>query len=581
MKLKNIFLFILLSGLLLTFTTSPGFGEEAKPVKCPRRVKVLVEKVVPGTFPEHRDLEKRILPSKDDEILNAQAGVIKKIEKTTGSDVNAGDVILTLDTTKIEKEIAEANAEIKKWKRILFKRSHWKVRSERAEKQAEKKLNESLEALKNAEAKLPFCTVTAPAAGMIGTLNANEGDHVSDGYVLGNVVDVQKVKVSLTRFADSVRNGQKIDVKIKELSQTVPGVVQKSIDGRGTHIFIDNPGKKILIGMTAVFKVLFKEHKDVVVLPVRQLLKDEGGTFVYIVDPNKKRAQKNYLKLGPKESGKVLIAEGLAAGDEIIVSEALSAKKGTLKEGLPCLTDGKKIRVVTAHPDTGKLVKRKAVKKKPAKEKAEKPVVKKRVEPKPEKPKPVEPKPVKKVKKKKPAKPMYDEGEKPKTFLNRISLGASVSYYKMSSQDFEDVYGRMAGFGLELSYMVAENVDVWFTAGISSKKKDIDWDPNPLEFEFKAFTLNLRYYLKRSKSFDFFAGAGMNLYPFEEINPIADVKDKAFGFNILAGTYYHLTKNVSVQLTLRFNMVKKALENVDNDLNMNSAELLFGLSYNL
>ena len=43
---------------------------EEKPVKCPGRVKVLVEKVVPTTFPEHKELEKRVLPSRDNEVKN-------------------------------------------------------------------------------------------------------------------------------------------------------------------------------------------------------------------------------------------------------------------------------------------------------------------------------------------------------------------------------------------------------------------------------------------------------------------------------------------------------------------------------
>jgi opacity protein-like surface antigen len=129
--------------------------------------------------------------------------------------------------------------------------------------------------------------------------------------------------------------------------------------------------------------------------------------------------------------------------------------------------------------------------------------------------------------------------------------------------------------------MVSDKMDVWFSAGLSSKKAEIDWAEEPLEFKFKAFSLDIRYFFKKSEKWDIFAGAGFNLYPFEEINPIENVKDNAFGFNGMVGAYYNVTKKFSLQLILRFNLVKKTLENVDNDLNMNSAELMFGLSYNL
>lgn len=544
-------------------------ADETKPVKCPGRVKVVVEKVVPTIFPEHRVLEKRVLPSRDTEVKNGIAGVIKKIEKPIGSSVKTGDVILTIDTSKIEKEIADADAELKKWKRILFQREHWKVRSERAEVVAKRNRDAAQETLDKAQAKLALCTVTSPADGTVGTLNANEGDHVSEGFVVGNVVDVQQVKVALTTHADKVTDGQKIKIKLKELNTAVKGTVQKNDEG--TFILMDNPEGKILVGMTANFKVLFKEHKDVVVLAKDKILKDDGGAFVYTVGPDPKRAAKNYLKAGPKEAGKWLILEGLAAGDEIIVAEILSAKEGTLKEGLLCLRDNKKIKILEKDPESGKFVKAKIARKKKVKE--EKKVEEKKKEEKVEK----------KVKKKKikKKKPIVRERASEREWFGKVRIGLSVSYYRMFDSVFETVYGRMLGFGLDLSYMVSDKMDVWVTGAVSSRKAEIEWAVDPLEFKFTPISLDLRYFFKRGEKWDFFAGAGLSLYPFEDINPIENVKDNAFGFNAVAGGYYHIAGRLSMHLILRFNMVKKAIENADNDLNMNSAELLFGLSYNL
>lgn len=680
MRLKTVVILFSFLCLLFTFST-PVIAEKtaaeeetaAAEEKCPGRVKVLVETVVPGTFLEDIDLEKRILPAGDTEIKNTVAGIIKKVEKPVGSEIKAGDVILTLDTEKIEKDIADANVEIKKWKRILWERENWKERSEAAENQAKQQIKRNEEVLEKAEAKLPRCAITSPVDGMLGTLNANEGDHISEGYVIANVVDVQKVKIDLSQYADNVTNGQEIEIRLKELSQTAAGIVQKDDSGRGTFIFIDNQDRKILIGMTAAFRVLLKKHKDVVVVPEEKLLRDDGGVFVYTVDPAAKRARKNYLKLGPTEKGNVLIREGLAGGDEIIVSEVLSAKQGTLKEGIPCVQDNKKIKVVALDSRKGKFVKRKPAEKEIVETKVEKPPVVKPVKKRPpevEVPKPVEKKPVEK----KPAPPVKVEIEpekevkpevkpvdafiaylkknketlnyrryrkivnpdsiqvriecdnaakdrllkvvedfktfrycvvvistderyvsvffqrekivpvlmaEPKTFMDKLRIGASISYYRMFDQVFEEIYGRMVGFNLDIAYMVSDKMDVWFSAGLSSRKKEIDWAEEPLKFKFKAFSLAGRYFFKKSEKWDIFAGAGFNLYPFEEINPIENVKGSAFGFNGLAGAYYNITEKVSLQLILRFNLVKKTMENVDNDLNMTSAEMMFGLSFDL
>lgn len=569
---------ILLLSVLLTVPAMFGDTGEEKPEKCPGKVSVLVEKVTPSSFLEYRELEKRVLPSRDNELKNAIAGVIKKVEKTIGSEVKTGDVILTIDTAKIEKEIAEANAELKKWKRILFQREHWKVRSAGAENQAKVNVTAAQGALKNAEEKRVLCTVKAPADGMIGTLNANEGDHVSEGYVIGNVVDVKQVKVVLTTHAENVSHGQKIEVTLKELSQTLEGTVQKN--NEGTFIVMDNPQGKILVGMTAVFKVLFEEHKDVVVLTAGKCLKDDAGAFVYTVNPETGRARKSSLKLGPVEGENHLVLEGLEAGDTLIVSEILSVKEGTVKEGLTCLQDNKKIKVMEKDLDSGKFVKAKPGEKKIVKkETVKKETVKKEIV----KTEPVKKEKVKKEKKVKEKKPVVRKpaGEREQTFMNRIKIGVFASYYRMFDSVFETVYGRMVGFGVDLSVDVSDNIDIWASGAVSSRKTDVDWTDQPLEFKFTPISLDLRYFFKKSEKWDFFAGAGINLYPFEDTNPIENIKDNAFGFNAIAGTYYHLTEKLSVQLFLRFNMVKKTIENADNDLNMNSAELLFGLSYNL
>jgi RND family efflux transporter MFP subunit len=569
---------ILLLSLLLTVSPVFGAAPEEKPEKCPGKVGVVVEKVTPTIFMEYGELEKRVLPSRDNEMKNAVAGVIKKVEKSIGSEVKTDDVILTIDTAKIDKEIADANAELKKWKRVLFQREHWKVRSEGAEKQAKANVSAAEEALKEAEERRAQCSIKAPADGIIGTLNANEGDHVSEGYVVGNIVDVKQVKVSLTTHAEKVSDGQKIEIAIKELSQTVEGTVRKNEEG--TFIIMDNSEGKILVGMTAVFKVLFKEHKDVVVLTSGKCLKDESGVYVYTVNPETGRARKSSLKLGAADGENHLVLEGLEAGDDLIVAEVLSAKEGTVKEGLSCLEDNKKIKVMEKNPESGKFVKvkpgeKKKVKKEVVKEeKAEKEKVKTE---------PVKKEKVQKVKKEKEKKPVEKKvrAEKEQTFMNKFRIGVFVSYYRMFDSVFETVYGRMVGFGIDLSYNVSDNIDIWASGAVSSRKTDVDWTDQPLEFKFTPISLDLRYFFKKSEKWDFFGGAGVNLYPFEDTNPIENVKDNAFGLNAIAGTYYHLTEKLSVKLFLRFNMVKKTIENADNDLNMNSAELLFGLSYNL
>lgn len=672
MKFKTIISMSISVLLSLLLTTSIVFGEaadaaakpkqEKKAEKCPRTVKVLVEEVNASTFLEYKGIKKHILPGKTDDFNTPIPGVIKRIEKSVGQEVKTGDVVVVMDEAPIKKEIEAAKAKVKEWNRILFKRRNWKDRRKSAELQAEQIISKTTELITLKEEQLKQIAIKSPVDGKIDAIKVKEGDYISEGFVLGTIVNIEKVKIPLDVYVDKVKEGQKIKIKIKELSKTVLGVVRKDRDG-STVIVVKNGDKQILHGMNAHFRVLLNEYKNVVVLPKEKILKEESGegAFAYIV--NGKRAKKVSLKTGLVEKGMVLILEGLSIGDEMIVSEILSAKEGTLKETLTCLQDNKKIKIMEFDEVDVKFVKRKKGKR-PVKrvtkeekkiekiEKKEIPVQKEKITKKPPKeeeekaeeyPKvevfvtylinnkdTLKYKKFKKIKVKNGTKVLVycnaiardklltvihklnveeystlrlepdkykldvffrkvgvvgvkEEVKiwKPKHFLSKFRVGANAGYYIMFDSNFNDVYGSLMSLGLDISYRFSEKLDIWLYGGISSKKKAIDWAEEDLQFKFKPLTLDLRYFFKRDQKWDIFAGAGLNLYLFEDINPIENVKDNAFGFNILGGTYFHLTQHLSLQFTLRFNMVEKSIENADNDLNMNSLELLLGLSYNL
>ncbi len=665
---------------------APGQAAQTKEEKCPKTVNVLVGEIQGETFLEYRDLETPILPDRTDNLISPAAGSIKELKVAVGSDVKTGDVLMVIDDTLIKKEIANAKETLARWQRILKKRENWAARSPASENQAKQNIKQYEDLVAKKMEDLEKINIKAPADGRVETLNVKPDDHISADYLLGTMVYLDQVKILLDQYSDKVIDSQTIDINIKELSQTVTGVVQKT-EGIGTYITILNSDKKILPGMNTHFRILFNEHKNVVVLPEEQFSKDDGGVFVYTV--NDKYAKKSYLKTGPVDRGKVLVLEGLAVGDEIIISEVLSAKETALKEKLTCIKDNKKISVMVLDEAKNKFVKRqKGAKPVPVKEIkeeiAEKEIPVKKVEPTPITPIEKKEEPPKVVKKIEPTeieeKPevvkeeeyrkvdafidyltnnkdsldyekfrvrtsdgvivvvvngnaacrdkllpvihrfevaQYDvnllkpdrfqievyfpegkkipkrvprvikepraHGIKPYVYrpaLPKLRFGAALGNYFMGTGDFKDVYGNMLAIGLDISYTISQKLDVWAYAGTSSKTATVDWAEEDLKFSFIPITLDLRYFFKRTQKFDFFAGAGINIYPFKDENPIEDVKDNAIGMNLLAGTYYHITEKFLFHLALRLNIVKKTIKEADNDLNMNSLELLFGVSYN-
>lgn len=588
MKFKTV-VSIALSFLILTSVLFAAPQEVAKadekPVKCPKKVGVLVQEIKPAKFDEFKRIKSSVIPGKLEDVATPQNGAVKSVEKALGSEVILGDVVVILDDASIKHEIDNANAEIKRWKRNLWKRENWKVRSQRAEAQAKRMIEKNQELLAEKEAQLKQCSITAPISGVVSELKVKEGDHVSKDFVLLTISNMEKVLVPVMRFGDKIAEGQAFKVRIKELSKVFKGL---GVKADKTYLVIDNPMMEIKKGMTAVFKLLYETHENVVVLAKARILKDDGGKFVYIASGN--TAFKTKLKTGPVEKGRVLIKDGLKAGEEMIVAEVLKAKTGTLRDEITCLQDGKKIKIMVMDEVKGRYVKRKkgaksppvpvmARTKEPEKVKPEvKPEAKPEVKPVKKKPVEEKPKKVKKPKKKK-VKPLPGEHKV------KFRIGAHLGYAKISNQDFEDVYGRMMSFGIDLSYFITDNIDIWASIATGKKTGEVpDFPEVGLEFSYVPLSIDVRYFFKRSPKFDIFAGLGLSYYRFEENITDIDlesVSDTAIGFNMLGGAYYHITRSFSAQLMLRWSAVKKTITEpvVDNEVNLGGIELLFGFTF--
>ncbi|MCP5052710.1 MAG: biotin/lipoyl-binding protein [bacterium] len=671
MKFKTV-MSIALSLLLMTSMAlgiAAAQGDETKPVKCPKKVGVLVEEVVTGTFMEYKDLEKKILPGRSDDFNSTVTGTVKTVAVAVGSEVKTGDVVIQLDGDALNEAIATSSAQIKKWKRILFKRKNWKVRSENAEKNAERIIKSNEKTVASSQEQLKQLDLTSPVDGIITHLAVATGDQINPGSRLGTIINIETVKIPLTTYAGKVKEGQAVKFSVKEISKTVAGKVIKGADNV-TYIAAANPGKQIRSGMNAQFKILFKKHTDVVVLPEMKVMKEDGSAFVYVT--NGKRARKAALKTGPEGKGMVVVREGLSAGDELIVAEVLSAKQGTLRDELTCLEDNKKIAILIKNEAKGRYSKRKkGAAKKPVSMMAEKPVKKTEAPPKKEKtvvvkketktePKkkqaegldavdvfvdyltnnkdslkykrfkkmsnrdaavvvvycdeaakdrlvsimdkfkarkydvltPSEgsyeveatfdaPKRTVRVEKGKPGKVRRPRRERTAP-AGRFRIGVHGSFSQMSDTAFKDVYGNFVVPGIDLAVFVTDKIDVWASVSTGSKTAEIPgFTDFTLKFKLTPAALDVRYYFKRDATWDFFAGAGISYFAFEEENPIENVKDNAMGFNMLGGVYYNVANNISVQLAFRYNFVKKTITEpeVDNDLDLSGPELLFGISF--
>jgi len=487
--------------------------EEVKK-KCPRKVKVQVREMVPQTFEEYKYFENQVLPDQEVELTALLTAKVKEVLVSVGDRVNKDQVLVIFDSEALEKEVKSVQALVEKWKKILYQRQHWKERSPRAEKQAEEKLEETKQLLAEKETELSVTQVQAPFDGKILFIVAPDEPLETGAIVLKMETDhIMKVEID-DIDSQFFTQDQEIKISSQEFEETLSGIVTV-VDGK-TKIRIKNEDFKLSSGMKVNFRILIKTYEDVMVLSESEVLKDEKGSYVYIVAG--KRASRRDLALGPVEKGKVLIFSGLVAGDEVIVTN------------VDCLKEEKRIKIMVYDPVSGILKPRKKVKK-----------------------------PVKKPIKIK--EPIPEEKIIEKKHILRVGLGGG--YTIMTGSAYTDSYGTGGLVGsLSFAYPISNNIELFLEVSYLTKTGQFTGIDNP-EAEISNTMIPLylggRFFLKRVKKFRPYLGAAIAYYTVLEKYTAAwldDIDESGFGFAFCAGTLWEIGSKLNFFFDLKYDYIR-------------------------
>lgn len=100
-----------------------------------------------------------------------------------------------------------------------------------------------------------------------------------------------------------------------------------------------NPDRSLLPGEFTKVKVLLDLREKAVVVPVKALVIEKGGTFVYVVRPDS-IVEKRFIEIGPETGNDVIVERGLVRGERIVT------------EGYHKLQHSMKVSPVVMDPDS-------------------------------------------------------------------------------------------------------------------------------------------------------------------------------------------------------------------------------------
>lgn len=267
------------------------------------------------------------------------AGQIAEIPVSSGARVNAGDVIIRLDSS--EEELAVERARLaaqeaeRKASRLGSLAEQRAISSVEADT-ARSELETARVALKEAELDLARRTVTAPIAGSLGILSVNAGDYVTTSSDITTIDDRSEILVEYyvpERFAASMTVGKPVLVTaIARPGETFDGTIT-AVDNRvdeasrtlRARALVPNDRDLLRAGMSFEVEMHFEGETYPSVDPLA-IQWDSDGPYVWRVAGGK--AERVAVAIVQRNADRVLVEADIAEGDAIVTEGVQSVREG-------------------------------------------------------------------------------------------------------------------------------------------------------------------------------------------------------------------------------------------------------------
>lgn len=201
--------------------------------------------------------------------------------------------------------------------------------------QAELQVEQANVQLNQAQEQSANQVVTAPSDGEIATLNASEGDFVTNQQPFATIVSLNPMTVTASVTPDQLglfAKGDELNVEFDTIDETIPATIQyvSSVpDDTGLYpveATVDNNDEKVKPGMMASFLLPELVVENTWIVPTDAILDQGGETFLYhVVD---EKAVKLQVEVVESQSDFTAIDADLPSDSQVITTGQLTLNDG-------------------------------------------------------------------------------------------------------------------------------------------------------------------------------------------------------------------------------------------------------------
>ncbi|MDX9685883.1 MAG: efflux RND transporter periplasmic adaptor subunit [Pseudomonas protegens] len=275
-------------------------------------------------------------------------GLVRSIAFQPGERVKAGQTLVQLndapeqgELARLQAQAANAKAQLLRTQRLLPQQAATQEELD----QVQSAYSQALADIVRIKALIDQKRIKAPFTGVLGVRKVNLGQFVQAGDAMVSLTDAQTLYANITlpeRALAQLKTGQEMSVSVDAYPQRLfmghVSTLEPRIDPGTRTVLVQatlaNPDNLLSPGMYANGEVHLPAKKDVISVPETAVSYSAYGDFVYVFEGADTQltntVRQVYVKTGERSDGRVVLLDGVKAGDRVVTSGQLRLSSGAL-----------------------------------------------------------------------------------------------------------------------------------------------------------------------------------------------------------------------------------------------------------
>ncbi len=273
------------------------------------------------------------------EIRSEISGLIKSINFKEGTTVTKGSLLVKIDDSEQQAQYAQALTKQKLASETADRASKL-LKSEAISQEEYDNAAAELKSLQAQsqliKAQLSKTSIRAPFTGRIGLRNVSAGAYITPMQTIANLVSVNPVKVSFSvpeKYSQLVKNGSKINFTVAGTAKVFNATIyakEPAIDATTRTLVIkalaNNSDNMLIPGTFANISLTLKAINNAILIPSVAVTPILNGKQIFVVENGLAKTVKIVSTI--RTADRLLVSEGLNAGDTVITSGIMAIKPG-------------------------------------------------------------------------------------------------------------------------------------------------------------------------------------------------------------------------------------------------------------